>query len=114
MIYTFLEHAFTTENCFVFKQRCKAIAKVTRRLLAFSRAYRGTVVLVCIAWRVWILENLRITMQRNDQMSYAERLDHLDHDGAANNVPGCILAMGVVGLYVEVGKVARFRLEGIA
>ena len=53
--------------------------------------------------RPWRLEDLNETMQADNNMSYADRLDDLDHDRAADNISWSIFLVRIVGLYKELG-----------
>jgi hypothetical protein len=69
-------------------------------------------VFVRVSWGVGVFVNLGITMQRDNQMSDPQRLDDLEYHSPADDVAGSVLAVGVVGLDVEVCVVTRLGGQG--
>jgi len=107
MIYPFGESPLSAEHYLVLKQGDKAIAKVASRPFASSRPDRGAVVFIGISRRIGILEDLGVSVQGDNQVRDPQRLYHLYYDRATDDVTWRVLAVGIIGLDVEFGEVAR-------
>lgn len=112
VIDTFGQSSLSTKHNLILEERNESIAEIAPSLLALAGTHCCTVVLVCITWRIWVFEDLGIAMQRYDEVGDSQRLDDFDNDGAADYVAGGVLAMGIVGLNVELGVVAGFGGQG--
>lgn len=71
LICAFCQPAVAAEDEFILEQRSEAIAKVFRRLFAPTGAQIAWGRTETFAGRAWILEDLRVAMERHNHMRHA-------------------------------------------
>lgn len=103
---------FPTKHNLVLEQGDEPVAIVSARLLRLPGSKGGIVHPVPLAGAVRGLVDLRVAMQTNDNVRHAERLDHLQHNAARDDISRAILPVRIVWLDVEVGDVTGLGAKG--